>query len=263
MFFHSQTEVEQHHIIKALRFELGKCINKAVPERMLYLLSHIDDGLANQVALGLGMKVPKKIDGPLNMNVGADTEPKQLQPKKFTGEPFDSPALSIIRSLKSGMKTAKVAVLVANGFDAAGVRVIQQAVTAAGGQVKIIAPHGGIVSSEDGAELEVDFSLNTVASVLFDAVYVAGGEQSIEVLSDETRAVEFIEEACKHCKAIAATGAAVDFLNETRVSAALEQDDAAVAVGDDAGAKKVATAFVNAISQHRNWQRELSSFPTQ
>ena len=72
MFFHSQTEIEQRHIINALRFELGKVESKLVKERMLFLLSQIDDDLAEEVAKGLGMAVPKKIESPLNQNVGAD-----------------------------------------------------------------------------------------------------------------------------------------------------------------------------------------------
>jgi catalase len=256
MFFHSQSEIEQRHIVNALRFELGKCESPSVRERMLYFLSQINDGLAADVAAGLGLKVPKKIEGYLNANVGADDDPQSLQPKKFTGEPVDSAPLSIVRSAKPGMKTAKVAVLLADGFDEAGVLAIQRAVKAAGGQTKIIAPHGGVVSSSDGEDLPVDFSLPTVASVLFDAVYVAGGEQCIETLAAEPRAIEFVEEACKHCKALAATGEAVDFLQQTRVAKAIEDQDPAVVIGKEAS-QKVASAFVKAISQHRNWDREL------
>ncbi|HUQ68011.1 MAG TPA: catalase, partial [Planctomycetaceae bacterium] len=133
MFFHSQSEIEQRHMVNALRFELGKCQKPAVRERVLYLLSQIDNGLAGAVAEGLGMAVPKVIDGNLNANVGADADAKSLQPRKFSGTPVDSPALSIVRSAKPGMATAKVAVLLADGFQAAGVAAIKEAVTAAGG----------------------------------------------------------------------------------------------------------------------------------
>jgi catalase len=261
MFFHSQSEFEQKHIINALRFELGKVEAKPVRERMLYLLSQIDEYLAKDVAAGLGMPVPKKIKGELNANFGADADPKDVQPEKFTGKSPDSPPLSIIRSAKPGMKTAKVAVLLADGFDEAGVDAIKQAVTAAGGMAKVIAPHGGTVTGAGGTELPVDFSLPTVASVLFDAVYVAGGEQSVETIGVETRAIEFVEEAYKHCKAIAGTGAAVVFLKATRVSAGIADQDVAVCIGEDSGADAVASAFVEAISQHRNWDREAKTLP--
>ncbi|MDB5339627.1 MAG: katE, partial [Planctomycetaceae bacterium] len=257
MFFRSQTEIEQQHITNALRFELGKCETPAIRERMLYLLSQIDGGLANDVATGLGIKVPKKIDGYLNANVGADADPKEVQPSKFNGEAVDSASLSIIRSAKPGMTTAKIAILLADGFHEAAVDSVSKAVLSAGGQVKIVAPHGGTVAGENGGELAVEFSLPTVASVLFDAVYVAGGEACVRTLSAEPRATEFVEEAFKHCKAIAATGAAVEFLKSTRVATGLTESDRAIPVGEDDEAAKVSKKFVEAISQHRNWDREL------
>ena len=51
-----------------------------------------------------------------------------------------------------------------------------------------------------------DFSLRNAASVLFDAVYVAGGEAAAAVLTTHADALHFVDEAFRHCKAIAATG---------------------------------------------------------
>ncbi len=260
MFFHSQAEIEQRHIVNALRFELGKCASQAIRERVLFMLSQIHGGLAQDVATGLGLEVPKKIDGYLNQNIGADADPRAVQPKKFIGEPHDSPPLSIVRSAKPGMQTAKVAILLADGFDDAAVKTFSQAIVAAGGQAKVIAPHGGVVVGEKGTELPVDFSLPTVCSVLFDAVYVAGGDAAVEALQSETRAVEFVEEAHKHCKAVAATGRAAKFLQSTRVGASIAGQDPNVVIGDGP-AKQVAAAFVQAISQHRNWDREPKTLP--
>jgi catalase len=260
MFYYSQAPIEQRHIINALRFELGKCASQAVRERVLYMLAQIDDGLAVEVAAGLGLKVPKKVDGPLNQNVGADADPRAVQPKKFTGEPHDSPALSIVRTMQPGMETAKVAVLLADGFDESSLKVVMQAIEAAGGMAKIIAPHGGEVISEKGTALPVDFSLPTVCSVLFDAVYVAGGEKSVRALAADTRAIEFVEEAHKHCKAIAASGAAVGLLQRSKVAPSIERADPAIVV-DPGPAKQLAAKFVEAISQHRQWDREPVTLP--
>src|SRR5688572_26229591 len=68
LFFNSQTEVEQGHIIRALRFELGKVETPAIRERMLGLLAQVDQTLANEVAAGLGLPVPAKLDKPMNMS---------------------------------------------------------------------------------------------------------------------------------------------------------------------------------------------------
>jgi catalase len=263
MFYHSQTEVEQRHIVNALRFELGKVESKLVRERMLYFLSCIDAGLAESVAKGLGMQVPEKLEGPLNANVGADGDLAAAQPKKFTGKPFISPALSMLKRTPPGMQTAMVAALVAEGFDDAGLDAVKAAVEKAGGKLKIVAPHGGEVKSAAGKARPVDYALNTVASVLFDAVYVAGGEKSAETFAEIPDAVEFVEEAYRHCKAIAATGAGVNFLNGTKAKSSMAQHDEAIVVGDDSAAKKVAQDFVKAVSKHRNWERETVTKPRQ
>jgi catalase len=72
LFFNSQTEPEQNHIVNALRFELGKVETPHIRERMLFLLAQVDKTLANRVAEGLGANVPAKLDKPMNMSFPAD-----------------------------------------------------------------------------------------------------------------------------------------------------------------------------------------------
>jgi catalase len=270
MFFHSQSPPEQVHLINALRFELGKVATAHVRERMLYMLSQVDTGLAEKVGAGLGLKVPTKIDGSLNQSVPADGNPKDFQPKKFTGKPFISPALSMSKSVKDTVATRKVAALTADGTDERELAAMKKALTAAGAQLKVIAPHGGSITGAGGQNITVDFSLLTVASVLFDAVYLPGGEQATTSLAKEMKAVEFVEEAYKHCKAIAATGTGVDFLKKTRAADGLGEGDSktksvanvqGVIVGPASALSKVATEFVAAIGQHRAWEREETVAP--
>jgi catalase len=262
LFYNSQSEPEQEHIIKALRFELGKVETPAIRERMVYILSQVDKTLAARVAEGLGIEVPKKIDGPLNMNVPADGNPKQFQPKRNDKEVGSSPALSMANTVKDSVKTRKVAVLAADGFDGAALKVMKKALTDAGAQAKIVAPRLGTLKGTGGEEVKIDFSFLTAASVLFDAVYVPGGEQSVAALKLEPDAVHFVNEAFKHCKALAATGAGVELLRASYVGAGEEagaqglKADEAVVTGLDGQARKVAADFIKAIAKHRNWARE-------
>src|SRR6185436_6053029 len=46
LFFKSQSETEQNHIIRALRFELGKVETVPIRERMLFLLAQVNKQLA-------------------------------------------------------------------------------------------------------------------------------------------------------------------------------------------------------------------------
>ena len=91
LFFNSQSEPEKNHIIRALRFELGKVETPAIRERMLGLLAQVDKNLANQVAQGLGLSVPSKLDKPLNMSIPADGNPAKFQPKRVAQDIEESP----------------------------------------------------------------------------------------------------------------------------------------------------------------------------
>ncbi len=253
LFFNSQTDYEQQHIINALSFELSKLTVDSIPKRVVYLLDQIENKLAQAVADNLGIEVPTEIDGPINRGVpaGADASKYESKPKK-TGGLEKSAALSMANTVKDTIQTRQIAFLVADGFDANDVKRTKNALEKQGATVKIIGMKSSGVKDADGKIMKVDHALRTVASVLFDAVYVPGGEKSIAALTDEPDAIEFVNEAFRHCKAIAASGAGVNFLKEeTYVRKA--EDDKAIILGDD-----VSGDFIKAIAAHRNWERETA-----
>ncbi|MEK6336272.1 MAG: catalase HPII [Acidobacteriota bacterium] len=254
LFFKSQTRPEQNHIINALRFELGKVETPHIRERMLFLLSQVDKTLANKVAEGLGATVPAKLDSPMNMSIPADVDPKKVQPKRATQAIETSPRLSIVDNPnfpKDSIKTRKIAFLIADGFDNAEFSEMKQALLTAGAAVMTVAPRLGMLSGTEGEPVKADFSLLTASSVLFDAVYVPGGEASVAALGKEPESAEFLSEAYKHCKTIAASGAGSELLK-----GAVSADQVGVITSRDAKNAKIATEFINAIAQHRHWERE-------
>src|SRR3984893_1835045 len=115
LFWNSQSDPEKAHIVQALRFELGKVDSVAIRERMLDMVAQVDKTLAGRVAEGLGLPVPKKLDGPLNMSVPADGDVKQFQPKPVSHAIGASPALSMANTVKNGIRTRKIAILAADG----------------------------------------------------------------------------------------------------------------------------------------------------
>ncbi len=255
LFFNSQVDYEQQHIIDAISFELGKVETAHIRSRMVYILNQISEKLANGVADNLGIEIPKKLDSPINHGVpaGADMKKYESKPKKTGGLQKD-PALSMDSTVKDTIKTRQIAFLVADGFNAADVKTMKDALEKEGAMAKIIGMKSKSVMSSDGKEMKVDHALRTVASVLFDAVYVPGGAKSVATLSDEPDAIEFVNEAFRHCKAIAGSGEGVTFLNEeTYVRKA--NDDKAVILSDN-GAKGASKDFIKAIANHRNWERE-------
>jgi catalase len=261
LFFRSQSEPEQDHIIDALRFELGKLEVPAIRERVVYQLAQIDAGLAKRVADGLGLRVPTKVSGPVNGSIPADGKPQDFQsvPKKRTLA--KSAALSMANTIKDTVKTRKVAILAADGVDGAAVAGIKKALEAAGAQAKVIGPRLGSLKTAGGALLTVDASLMTVASVLFDAVYVPDGERSIAALKGDPDAIRFVNEAYRHCKPLASTGVGYELLVDAIAGMPenLLQSDEAIVMGKDQPVATVAKAFIRAIARHRNWARPVKA----
>lgn len=271
LFYNSQSEPEKKHIINAQSFELGKVKSEVVRRRMLVHLSNINSDLAARVAENLGMEVPSAddLEQPLNLGYPADADPQAWQPTPFTGEPGDSPALSMIRRKDGGpdewsIKTRMIAFLVADGVNGDDVEATMTKLTDGGAAVRLIAPHQGSVTTADGGSIPVHGSFSTDASVLYDAVYVPGGAKAVGTLKKVGKAIHFVNEAYMHCKAIGASGEGVDLLtagwlaNESSV-AEFSGDESLSNEGVCLGATaddEFTEAFVEAIAAHRHWERE-------
>ncbi len=255
LFFNSQAPYEQQHMINALTFELGKVTRPSIVERMLFVLNKIDKKLASGIAEGLGMKIPNSVEGRINQAVGADAgKATESKPMKNTYD--KSPALSMANTVKDTIRTRKIAFLAADGVDGNALDAMKNALTSEGAMVKVIAPHGGTIKTAQGAEVKVDMSIVTVASVLFDATYVPDGEQSVKTLIGNDRAIHFVNETFKHCKALAATGGGIELLRASSIDLEAAKDDPGLIVDEKGDAKKASARFIKAIAQHRNWDRE-------
>ena len=248
LFWNSQSDPEKRHIVQALRFELGKVEVPEVRERMVGMLAQVDRTLAGQVAEGLGLAVPK-LAGALNLSVPADADPKKFQPIALKQAVTRSEALSMAKTVKDTAETRKVAILAADGVDGDAVAAMRRALQAAGAVPKIVAPHGGFLKADGGGALAVDFTLLTVGSVLFDAVFIPGAAPSTSALAGDGAAVLFVREAYKHCKAIAASGTGLAVVEAAGV------DPKDVLTRREANGK-LSAAFIKAIAQHRDWARE-------
>jgi len=259
MFFRSQSDPEKQHLIKALRFELGKVETPAIRERMVGHLAQVDATLATGVAKGLGLPLPKKQAAPPNMSVPADGDPRVHQHRDLTDREVVSAALSMTQFVPGPIATRKVAMLVADRFDGAGVAAMMKALEAKGAKGMLVAPELGDITADNGDVLAPEFSILTTASVLFDAVYVAGGEHATE-WALEADAIDFVREAYKHCKAVAATGKGAELFKAAHIPSGGPDDsdpaDAATIVAKEAS-KPVIKRFIAAMAQHRLWSREL------
>lgn len=249
LFFRSLTEWEQRHMIDAYAFELGKCIHDTIKQRMLWLMSQIDDRLAMAVASKLGLAIPTDIERPINQNIGADADLDKYEPSVAKRYLEKSEALSQQRLPATTIAGRKIAVLVADGFDGVALQKMKMYLEELKHvQFQLIAPHGGTVRCADNIEHLVDAALMTTESVLFDALYIPGGVNSIAALTREGKVFKFINEALKHCKVIAFDGEAEELF---QLSAAKDF------VGDEAILlNESPEQFAGALAKHRNWLRE-------
>ena len=255
LFYHSQSEAEQRHIVDALSFELGKVDLEAIRVRMLGLLNQVDKGLAERVANNIGLTVPKKPEEPMNRSYGADADPKKYQPIKKKQAIERSEALSMANTIKDSIKTRQIAILTANGIDEKAVTKMKQALESEGAVVKIIAPSLQPVIGKDSGQLKPDQSFLTAASVLFDAVYVPSGSKGIKTLLEQPEPTCFVEEAFKHCKAIALDGEGFELFKAGFYGKKVEKNKenlTEIGLIVDGSSKD----FIEAIGQHRFWIRE-------
>jgi len=262
LFFNSQSDAEKNHLIDALSFELGKVKMVEIRERMLGLLNHVDKGLAATVAYALGLHVPVIPLEELNGSVPADADPADYSPEQKDGELAKSEALSMSGTLKDSIATRKIAILAADGVDGKSLSQVKDALIAQGAVVHIIAPKLGAILSQEDQQIKVDESFLTAASVLYDAVYLPGGTNSSATLEAEANAVHFLNEAFKHCKAIAADVTAIQVLEATYFYKKLPDEYSEETVLREGiivseNLSSLAELFIRMIAQHRFWDREV------
>lgn len=240
LFYESQSESEKRHIAAAYRFELSKVTVAAVRQRMVSMLRNASEELAAQVAAGLGMELPPA------MPKAMDSPPAP--------EVTKSPALSLMaRPGKLGIRTRKVAIMVADGVDASSLWNTANALIAEGAVVRLVGPHIGLLKAADGSIVDADASLENQPAVLFDGVALPGGEAAIDALLANGQAREFLRDQYRHCKAIAAFGGAAALLEAAGIP--VDTVDAGLFVTEGDGSD-VLGQFIQALAAHRNFQRE-------
>jgi catalase len=246
LFWKSQTPVEQTHIINAFRFELSRVQTPAIRERMVSGLMNVDAKLAAAVAEGLGIR---PMPSPMPKVLKTDVKP----------EVTTSPSLSLFaRPGEAGVKTRRVAILVADGVDGDALRAIAQQLTDAGAVPRFIGPRLGQVKSSDGDAIEVDVPMPAAPSVLFDGIVLPDGKDAVAVLAADGRALEFLKDQYRHCKPILVLGAASALLDKAGIPKTLPsgQPDPGLLLEQAQGKASPAKAFVKALAEHRHFDRE-------
>lgn len=236
VFWISQTPTEQDHIVAAYTFELGKCEREAVRSRVVAHLRNVDEELASRVAEGLGLDLP-------------DAAEAAIKPRT------DLPGSDSLSILKNGPKSfagRKLGILTSEGADASVINAVKDAVTAVGGKVEFITPTIGGVTFSDGTKQPGDQHVQGGPSVLYDAVAVIPGKESVADLAKKASAKDFVTDAFAHQKFIGYTADAKPLFEA--VGLADQLDKGCIELDASSGKK-----FVDALTPMRVWDRDVEA----
>ncbi len=224
MFWASMSPVEKTHIVEAYAFELGKCYEQSVKERMLVNLAKIDADLCAQVAAGLGLPAPEG-------QPAVDVMP--------------SAALSQMVTTPGPIAGRVVGVVTGPAADLAGVATLRRSLEAKGAVLRVIAPVGGVLGS-GASRVPVERTLLNTRSIEYDAVVVAGGVPDLQ----DVRLTVLLQETFRHCKTLGAWGDGESVLTaagiDTAAPGVLRSEQADASFADE---------LVASVGMHRVWER--------
>jgi len=229
LFWNSMAAVEKAHVVEAFTFELGKCYEQPIRERMLANLANVDADLCAAVAAGLGLPAP--VGSPAT-DVGV------------------SPSLSQVYAQPGPITGRVIGVLAVDGADLAGIAKLREGLMAQGAVVRLIAEHGGTVTGGRGrgrSSATVERTYVTTRSIEYDAVVVAAGAGALAM---EPKALILLQEAFRHGKAVAAWGDGVGVLQAARIPAAAP----GVLTAENVSAT-LRKEITRAVGLHRSWDR--------
>ncbi|KAI9491016.1 catalase-like domain-containing protein [Zychaea mexicana] len=232
LYYNSLTPAEKQQMIDGLRFEIGKSKSLDVRKRMITVINNVDNDLARRIAKRINVPLPEKVvDNDNKTSVG------------ISMEEYPKPA---------HIKTRTVAILTAPGIDTDEASAMFDYLTEQGAYPSFV---GINLGDQEGLNITTTY-LHT-ASVLYDAVYVPGGKEGIKTLMNDLSEFpyeepkNFIVEAYRHCKPIAASGEGVKFVDSALGEKNSNQDG--VVTGESPSS--IQDEFKAALIQQRFWSR--------
>ncbi|GAA5813105.1 hypothetical protein MFLAVUS_006574 [Mucor flavus] len=236
LYYNSLTKAEQQQLVDAARFEIGKSKSVDVRQRMVKSLNNVDNDLARRVAYGIGVELPEKVaENKNHKTVGLSIE---NYPKA------------------DSIKTRTVAILTAPGVNTKEAAAMYKFLESKGAYPGYV---GLSLGDLDG--LDITDTYMTTASVLWDAVYIPGGQQMIKKMTERSSFFPydepkmFVLDSFRHGKPIAASGEGAQLLKHADVDVPTGSDKELHGVIVADSEQDVETAFEKALIQQRFWAR--------
>lgn len=238
LFWNSMADWEKQHIVEAFSFELN-----------MVDVDHVRARFMNDILVNIHEDLAQRVSRQTGIPITATRTSKAVA--------ASSPALSMANQ-QGTVKGRKLAVLAGPGVDGAQVSAFKDAMMEQGADVEVISAAAGTIQAADGSTIEVDRAAPNAPPVIYDAVFVPGGD-SVAALLGSGLARAFVTEQYAHRKLIAAAGNGVDLLK----SADFCRDGAdpaslpgvIVAAGVDGD---FLSTFTAGVAKHRVWERSPS-----
>lgn len=247
----SESDIEKQQIVEYLSRTLEQCASHSIRENMLQMLSEVNKELADLVAYAGRIQQLQKNTAPaFRENSGSQEDTERL---------LSDEALTRIYTIPYHIRSRRIAILAAAGVNGKQVLDVKKELTAAGAIVEIIAPVSGSVIAEDDLPIAADHSFYHAAAAFYDAVYVPGGERSINTLQQMPHALHFLNDMYKHCKAIAVDVQALPVLEATyfckQLPAKGSTEPLPPGILLENNSSTPAADLIAAVARHRFWER--------
>lgn len=223
LFWNSMSPVEQQLLVETFNYHVGKVENPSIRRLVVDMFANVDQGLAVQMAASVGAQPPR------GTHVAVTTA---------------SPVLSEANTSYSPA-TQKVGVLLGHGFNGPEVKKVLDMLEKNKVFYDVISEKLGPVSAADGTTVEAKKTMITTSPVLYDSLYVVGG-QAMDQAKFERDISDYINMAYKHYKPIGISAAA-----QPAIKTAGNQAGVIFAANNP----NFESEFVAAIGQQRFWNR--------
>ncbi len=225
VYWNSLTRPEKQDLVESFSFHLGSVQDKTIRQKNVEFWANVDKEMANQIAKNIGVGKPQ------NSHVKVERS---------------YPSLSQLNSPHSAM-TQKVAVLIGNEFNGKEVQKTLDVLLQNGVILDIISDTLGPVIGKDGTELEANKTFLTVHPVLYDSIYVVGGESANKVKFDQY-IFDFVRMHYLHLKPIGMAADADSYI----LQSIMNNMDGVILATDN---PDFTNQFIDALAQKRFWNR--------
>ncbi|MFB9974274.1 catalase [Allobacillus sp. SKP2-8] len=225
LFWNSLSTVEREDLINSFNFHIGKVKDKTIRQKVVDTLGNVDTEMATAIANAVGVNPPSGT---------------------HVSESRSSPALSMMNSTFSA-ETQKIGIIIGNGFQDSEVKEVLKAFDENNVFYDLISESLAPVKGSNGMEIEPQQTFTTAHPVLYDGLYVVGGEAKKQDKFDKG-VKSFIQQTYEHYKPIAVSKEAKTFIpsnDENNLSGVLSADESTNFVED----------LLDAIAKQRFWDR--------